>query len=84
MSLVIDGYSLEFALNQEKESADPAALLQFASCCQAVVCCRVSPKQKADLVEVVRAKRGVITLAIGDGANDVGMIMKVHGKDASL
>lgn len=36
--------------------------------------CRVSPLQKAELVELVRHHVHAITLAIGDGANDVGMI----------
>ena len=42
-----------------------------------VIACRVSPKQKADLVEMVKKKHpGKTTLSIGDGANDVAMIMK--------
>lgn len=44
-----------------------------------VVCCRVSPKQKAEIVEMVRKKlKNVTTLAIGDGANDVNMITAAH------
>ena len=39
-----------------------------------VHCCRVSPLQKAELVELVKNHVKAITLAIGDGANDVGMI----------
>lgn len=35
------------------------------------MCCRVSPKQKADVVHLVRKKQHVITVSIGDGANDV-------------
>ena len=47
--------------------------------CDSVVCCRVSPKQKADVVEMVRLDSPkAITLAIGDGANDVNMIKKAH------
>ena len=45
--------------------------------CAAVVCCRVSPKQKA-LVTALVKKSGDTTLAIGDGANDVGMIQEAH------
>ena len=44
-----------------------------------VLACRVSPKQKADIVNMVRARfpmKG--TLAIGDGANDVNMILQAH------
>ncbi|KDO26633.1 hypothetical protein SPRG_08037 [Saprolegnia parasitica CBS 223.65] len=43
-----------------------------------VLCCRVSPKQKEFIVDLVRRKTGVITLAIGDGANDVPMIQRAH------
>jgi magnesium-transporting ATPase (P-type) len=45
-----------------------------------VIACRVSPKQKAELVNLVRqnVKPEPITLAIGDGANDVGMIQEAH------
>ena len=42
---------------------------------QAVVCCRVSPMQKALVVRMIKANiEGAITLAIGDGANDVEML----------
>lgn len=43
-----------------------------------VVCCRVSPKQKADVVGLAKKNGKWITLAIGDGANDVSMIMEAH------
>lgn len=50
-------------------------LLDLLLSCKAVICCRMSPLQKADLVALVRKEiEGAITLAIGDGANDVGMI----------
>ena len=44
---------------------------------------RVSPKQKADVVELVKDSIDAITLSIGDGANDVGMI-QVRGKLCKL
>ena len=41
--------------------------------------CRVSPKQKADIVQLVRERfPEKVTLAIGDGANDVNMIIAAH------
>jgi len=43
-----------------------------------VVCCRVSPKQKADVVGLTKNNGSWITLSIGDGANDVPMIMEAH------
>ena len=40
-----------------------------------VICSRVTPKQKADLVLIVKnEEKNITTLAIGDGANDVNMI----------
>jgi len=46
--------------------------------CDSVICCRVSPKEKADVVRLVKNNLGKITLAIGDGANDVNMIQEAH------
>jgi len=44
-----------------------------------VLACRVSPKQKASIVNLIREKKqGITTLAIGDGANDVNMITAAH------
>ena len=48
-----------------------------------VIACRVSPKQKAEVVRLVRdreqaEKKRITTLAIGDGANDVNMILSAH------
>jgi magnesium-transporting ATPase (P-type) len=50
--------------------------LKIAIKCDSVVCCRVSPKQKAQVVELVQNElaAGYVTLAIGDGGNDVSMI----------
>lgn len=42
--------------------------------CQTVICCRVTPLQKAQVVQLVKKYKQAVTLAIGDGANDVSMI----------
>lgn len=55
----------------------PLLALQVGLQCAAVVCCRVSPLQKAQVTALVKSS-GYTTLAIGDGANDVGMIQKAH------
>ncbi len=53
--------------------------MSIADQCQVVLGCRVSPKQKASVVTMVRkSKPDVQTLAIGDGANDVNMIIAAH------
>lgn len=49
-------------------------LLQVACLCKGVICCRMTPHQKAQMVELVKKYKKVVTLAIGDGANDVSMI----------
>lgn len=47
---------------------------ELALSCRAVVCCRMTPMQKADVVELVRSCGEHVVLAVGDGANDVAMI----------
>ncbi|KAG6872613.1 hypothetical protein C0995_008358 [Termitomyces sp. Mi166 len=69
--LVIDGSALEYALADDEHKS---LLLKLAMQCEGVVCCRVSPLQKALIVKLVKDGLGVMTLAIGDGANDVSMI----------
>lgn len=49
-------------------------LLEVGCMCKAVICCRVTPLQKAKVVELVKDHKKSVTLAIGDGANDVSMI----------
>ncbi|XP_054105325.2 phospholipid-transporting ATPase IK isoform X3 [Callithrix jacchus] len=56
------------------EELQERTFVDLASHCQAVICCRVTPKQKALIVALVKKYHQVVTLAIGDGANDVNMI----------
>ncbi|ETI57135.1 hypothetical protein F443_00508 [Phytophthora nicotianae P1569] len=75
-AVVIDGECLELTLADERCQHE---FLALAMACDAVVCCRVSPSQKAEVVTLVRtANKKVRTLAIGDGANDVAMIQRAH------
>lgn len=53
--------------------------MDTACLCKTVICCRVTPLQKAQVVELVKKYRNAVTLAIGDGANDVGMIKSECG-----
>ncbi|TRM59263.1 hypothetical protein BD626DRAFT_508757 [Schizophyllum amplum] len=69
--LVIDGSALHDAFADQENSA---TLLRLAMLCEGVICCRVSPRQKAQIVRLVKDGLGVMCLAIGDGANDVSMI----------
>ncbi|XP_028717242.1 probable phospholipid-transporting ATPase VD isoform X1 [Peromyscus leucopus] len=68
--LVITGKTLEFALQESLQRQ----FLELTAWCQVVVCCRATPLQKSEVVKLVRNHLHVMTLAIGDGANDVSMI----------
>ncbi|KAJ2163162.1 aminophospholipid translocase [Coemansia sp. RSA 552] len=74
LALIIDGRSLDFALEKDVEML----FLELATLCKAVICCRVSPLQKALVVKLVKRRKKAILLAIGDGANDVSMIQAAH------
>ncbi|KAK6252623.1 hypothetical protein QUC31_014343 [Theobroma cacao] len=74
LALIIDGKCLMYAL-------DPSLrimLLTLSLNCSSVVCCRVSPLQKAQVTSLVKKGARKITLSIGDGANDVSMIQAAH------
>jgi phospholipid-translocating ATPase len=73
-AIVIDGDTFRHVL-------DPALkplFLNLGTQCETVVCCRVSPAQKALAVKLVKEGRGAMTLSIGDGANDVAMIQEAN------
>ncbi|XP_017041128.1 phospholipid-transporting ATPase ID isoform X5 [Drosophila ficusphila] len=73
-ALVVNGHSLVHCLSPELENK----FLDIASQCKAVICCRVTPLQKALVVELIKRAKNAVTLAIGDGANDVSMIKAAH------
>ncbi|KAJ1825942.1 hypothetical protein LPJ56_002433, partial [Coemansia sp. RSA 2599] len=70
-ALVIDGASLSVVLSDPECRAQ---LLEIAPLFKSVVCCRASPLQKAEVVKLIKDGLDLVTLAIGDGANDVSMI----------
>lgn len=74
LALIIDGRTLDFALEKDIE----LIFLELACYCKAVICCRVSPLQKALVVKLVKRNIDSVLLAIGDGANDVSMIQAAH------
>lgn len=74
--VVVDGQTLSYI-----ESDDTLSYLFFdlAVIVDSVICCRASPGQKASLVKQIRNKvKKSVTLAIGDGANDIAMIQEAH------
>ncbi|KAM7537979.1 hypothetical protein Aperf_G00000064676 [Anoplocephala perfoliata] len=74
VALVVTGKALEVLLTPEYQRE----FFDLAHKSSSVLCCRVSPWQKAEVVRLVRTFTKDITLAIGDGANDVGMIQAAH------
>ncbi|GAB2280370.1 Phospholipid-transporting ATPase 3 [Dionaea muscipula] len=74
LALVIDGKCLMYALDPSLRGM----LLNLSLNCTSVVCCRVSPLQKAQVTSLVKKGAKKITLSIGDGANDVSMIQAAH------
>ncbi|KAJ6769383.1 putative PHOSPHOLIPID-TRANSPORTING ATPASE [Salix koriyanagi] len=74
LTLVIDGKCLMYALDPTLR----VMLLNLSLNCTSVVCCRVSPLQKAQVTSMVKKGARKITLSIGDGANDVSMIQAAH------
>ncbi|KAL8052779.1 hypothetical protein ABFX02_05G027200 [Erythranthe guttata] len=72
LALIIDGKSLAYALDEDVKKL----FLELAIGCASVICCRSSPKQKALVTRLVKEGTKKITLAIGDGANDVGMLQE--------
>ncbi len=68
--LLITGAALVHALSDRLK----LRFLELSTMCKTVICCRVTPLQKAQVVALVMKNDNVVTLAIGDGANDVSMI----------
>ncbi|KAJ6245375.1 putative phospholipid-transporting atpase [Anaeramoeba flamelloides] len=74
-ALIITGRCLTSALLAKNK----LLFLEFGKRCVSVICCRVSPLQKAQVVDLVRENvKNSKCLAIGDGANDVSMIQAAH------
>ncbi|KAJ1283330.1 hypothetical protein BS78_03G120100 [Paspalum vaginatum] len=70
LALIVDGNSLVYILETELQEE----LFKLATDCSVVLCCRVAPLQKAGIVALIKNRTDDMTLAIGDGANDVSMI----------
>lgn len=73
-ALIIDGKALLYCLMPDFRDD----FLKLAMTCCTVICCRATPKNKALVVDFVKRNTGAVTLAIGDGANDVSMIQAAH------
>uniref|UniRef100_A0A3Q2YSF4 Phospholipid-transporting ATPase n=1 Tax=Hippocampus comes TaxID=109280 RepID=A0A3Q2YSF4_HIPCM len=81
--LIIDGATLSTVMKPGQEDSNSGnykeIFLEICRNCSAVLCCRMAPLQKAQIVKLIKtSKEHPITLAIGDGANDVSMILEAH------
>ena len=76
LALVVNGFTLRFALEEEFGLSEK--FITISRRCKSVICCRVTPAQKAQVVKLHKTRLEMITLAIGDGANDVSMIQAAH------
>lgn len=71
-AVVVDGETLKLMLHDDLKQK----FLLLCKQCKAVLCCRVSPAQKAAVVNMVKNGLNIMALSIGDGANDVAMIQE--------
>ncbi|XP_037135095.1 probable phospholipid-transporting ATPase IH isoform X1 [Syngnathus acus] len=81
--LIIDGATLSTVMKPGQEDSNSGnykeIFLEICRNCSAVLCCRMAPLQKAQIVKLIKtSKEHPITLAVGDGANDVSMILEAH------
>uniref|UniRef100_A0A8C5HUM4 Phospholipid-transporting ATPase n=1 Tax=Gouania willdenowi TaxID=441366 RepID=A0A8C5HUM4_GOUWI len=81
--LIIDGATLSAVMRPNQDDLNSGnykeIFLEICRNCSAVLCCRMAPLQKAQIVKLIKAsKEHPITLAVGDGANDVSMILEAH------
>jgi phospholipid-translocating P-type ATPase (flippase) len=70
--LVVTGNAVDYCLNDWLDD-----FMELTEHMNAIILSRVSPFMKAQVASTVR-DRGGVTLAVGDGANDVGMIQVAH------
>ncbi|KAK1442221.1 putative phospholipid-transporting ATPase [Babesia gibsoni] len=69
--LVVDGSVIDVSIKEF-----PKFFIMVASMAPAVLCCRCTPFTKAELVRLIKQHTNKRTCAIGDGGNDVPMIME--------
>jgi len=75
-AIVVEGVAFDEIL-QSKRLTEKFIQLLLGS--KVVIACRLSPKNKAEIIRLIREKEPEkITLAIGDGANDVSMIREAN------
>lgn len=75
-ALIVQNEALAIITGQSEFRSN---FIKISKTCEAVICCRVSPKQKADVVRMIKQDdKSLLTMAVGDGNNDVSMINEAH------
>ena len=74
-ALVVSGACLRVCLSGAQATEAFAELLPF---CFTIICTRMTPQQKARVVAFYKSRFRKVTLAVGDGANDVSMIREAE------
>ena len=74
-TLIIEGATISKCINDENISKIFYELIKDS---RSLICCRTSPKQKSEIVKFIKKNSDELTLAIGDGGNDVNMIKAAH------
>jgi phospholipid-translocating ATPase len=73
-SMIVDGTGLAYILSDFRLKS---MFVELGLRVNSVICCRATPKQKSQVVELIKSLNQ-ITLAIGDGGNDVLMIQQAN------
>lgn len=73
--MIVSGQALIYIFKSEELSFK---FFKLGILCRSVICCRVSAKQKSQVVKLVKSMGHWITLSVGDGTNDVPMIMEAN------
>ena len=74
--LIIDGKTLTYF--EKLEEHEKKYFVEIFSSCSSAICCRLTPRQKSQMVRILKQYKNKITLSIGDGANDVPMILEAN------
>jgi magnesium-transporting ATPase (P-type) len=72
--IIVEGSAISMCLDPEVAPYFWKVLRKSRS----VICCRCSPLQKAEVVKFIKKKSKAVTLAIGDGGNDINMIRQAN------
>ena len=82
-AILIEGAAIDYIINTPQGLTNYQGdmmdiFLKLSDICKTVICCRVTPGQKKDIVKYIKDYKKCVTLAIGDGANDVSMILEAQ------